>query len=394
MKQYSLKSFLLVLIIAAGLGSCTKEKGLNSNFKVFNLAKFRQNLISQIGSSAATQPRGYSFIINQNGLLADSVSAGVAAFNASNGSAIAMSTQTEINIASVTKMFTGIAVLQLIKERDITLKTKISNYLPAYWNANQAVKDLTFEELLSHSSGLTQSNTSWDSLRVTANRGLDNPLKPTDVYANSNFAVFRAIIPFMNDKATAVTQEGNLSQSNFESWMSAKYIEYMQENVFTPMGIGNAICSINPSKITSLAYSESNAVPAAINSTATGNWTETCGGGGYYLSTFNMAKAMAYIAQTTTLLDQNQKNEMDAKYLGWDNEDSPMTYAGRAYGKDGALRWDSNSSGVQDNGDAGLQTLVMKFPNNVELVLVINSIPGAYRSLSSFVRVAYDNAWE
>jgi D-alanyl-D-alanine carboxypeptidase len=125
MKQYSLKSFLLVLIIAAGLGSCTKEKGLNSNFKVFNLVKFRQNLISQIGSSAATQPRGYSFIINQNGLLADSVSAGVAAFNASNGSAIAMSTQTEINIASVTKMFTGIAVLQLIKERDITLKTKI-----------------------------------------------------------------------------------------------------------------------------------------------------------------------------------------------------------------------------------------------------------------------------
>ena len=98
MKQYSLKSFLLVLIIAAGLGSCTKEKGLNSNFKVFNLAKFRQNLISQIGSSAATQPRGYSFIINQNGLLADSVSAGVAAFNASNGSTIAMSTQTEINI--------------------------------------------------------------------------------------------------------------------------------------------------------------------------------------------------------------------------------------------------------------------------------------------------------
>ena len=49
---------------------------------------------------------------------------------------------------------------------------------------------------------------------------------------------------------------------------------------------------------------------------------------------------------------------------------------------------------MQDNGDAGLQTLVMKFPNNVELVLVINSIPGAYRSLSSFVRVAYDNAWE
>jgi D-alanyl-D-alanine carboxypeptidase len=392
--QSSLISILLLIILSAGQWSCNKEKGLNSNFKVFNRAKFRQNLINQIASSAATQPRGYSFIINQNGLLADSVSAGVAAFDASSGSPINMSTKTEINIASVTKMFTGIAVLQLIKERDITLTTKISNYLPAYWNASQAIKDLTFEQLLTHSSGLTQSNTSWDSLRATAGRGLDNPLKPADVYANSNFAIFRAIIPFMNDKADAVAKEALLSQANFETWMSSKYIEYMQDNVFTPMGISNAICNINPSRITAMAYSESNAVPAAINSTTTGNWTETCGGGGYYLSTFNMAKAMAYIAQTTTLLDQIQKNDMDAKYLGWDNEDSPMTYAGRAHGKDGALRWDSNSSGVQDSGDAGLQTLVMKFPNNVELVLVINSIPGAYRNLSTFVRVAYDNAWE
>lgn len=392
--QFSAKSIMLLLIVLTGLGSCTKEKGINSNSKVFNLAKFRQNLISQISSSASTQPRAYSFIINQNGLLADSVSFGIAAFDASSGSSLNMSTKTEINIASVTKMFTGVAVLQLIKARGISLTTKISTYLPAYWNANQAVKDLTFEELLTHSSGLTESNTSWDSIRVTAGRGLDDLTKPTDVYANINFAIFRAIIPFMNDKTDAVSKEGSLTQSDFESWMSSKYIEYMQNNVFTPMGISNAICNINPSRITSLAYSESNAVPAVINSTATGNWTETCGGGGYYLSTFNMAKAMAYIAQTTTILDQNQKNEMDAKYLGWDNEDSPMTYAGRAYGKDGALRWDSNSSGVQDNGDAGLQTLVMKFPNNVELVLVINSIPGAYRNLSSFVRVAYDNAWE
>jgi CubicO group peptidase (beta-lactamase class C family) len=395
MKNYfCFKSLLLLSILTIGILSCNKDKGINSNSKVFNRAKFRQNLISQISASAATQPRGYCFIINQNGLLADSVSAGVAAVDVSSGSTFNMSTKTEINIASVTKMFTGIAVLQLIKARGITLNTKISNYLPAYWNSKQAIKDLTFEELLTHSSGLTQSNTSWDSIRVTAGRGLDNSLKPADVYANVNFAIFRAIIPFMNDKADAVTNENNLSQSNFESWMSSKYIEYMQDNVFTPMGISNAVCSINPSKITSLAYSESNAVPAAINSTSTGDWTEICGGGGYYLSAYNLAKAMAYIAQTTTVLDQNQKNEMDAKYLGWDNEDSPMTYAGRANGKDGALRWDSNSSGVQDAGDAGLQTLVMKFPNNVELVLVINSIPGAYRNLASFVRVAYDNAWE
>jgi D-alanyl-D-alanine carboxypeptidase len=80
--------------------------------------------------------------------------------------------------------------------------------------------------------------------------------------------------------------------------------------------------------------------------------------------------------------------------MGWDNEDSPMTVAGQAYGKDGALWWDSNNNNVQDNGDAGLQTFVIKFPNGIELSLVINSIPGSnYRSLVTLVRNAYDNAW-
>jgi hypothetical protein len=386
---------VILFIVIAGLISCTKnDLGLNSNAKTFNVTKFRQNLVNQIASSAATQPRGYSFIINQNGVIADSVSFGTAATNASSGSAIPMTTKTEINIASVTKMFTGICAQQLIKAKGITLNTKIGTYLPAYWNAAQAVKDITFEQLLTHSSGLTQSSTSWDSIRTTCNRGLDNKNKPVDVYANINFAIFRAILPFLNDKADAVTNEVNMTQNDFEAWMSDEYLSIMQNNVFTPIGIGNALCSIDPSKVTSLAYSESNAVPAAINSTSTGDWTQICGGGGYYLSTFKLAQSMAVIAQTTTLLTQAQKNEMDNKYLGWDDEDSPMTYAGRAHGKDGALRWDSNNSGVQDAGDAGLQTLVMKFPNSVQLVLVINSIPGSYRNLAGFVRVAYDNAWE
>lgn len=72
-----------------------------------------------------------------------------------------------------------------------------------------------------------------------------------------------------------------------------------------------------------------------------------------------------------------------------------MTYAGRAYAKDGALRWDSNNNGVApDAGDAGFQTLVMKFPNGVELALAINSLPGFWRGMSKMAADAYDDAWE
>jgi hypothetical protein len=84
---------------------------------------------------------------------------------------------------------------------------------------------------------------------------------------------------------------------------------------------------------------------------------------------------------------------MDSKYLGWDTNDSRMTYAGRSYGKGGALRWDNDGNGI-DPGDAGLQTLIMKFPNKVELALAINSLSGSWRSLSGMAAVAYDAAWE
>lgn len=385
----------LVLIIVAGSFSCKKENiTLNSNAKVFSVAQFKTNLQIQITNSAATQPRGYSFVINKDGNWVDTTSFGSASINAAGGGFNKMHVNQEINIASVTKTLTGIAVLQLIKSigNGVTVKSKIGEWLPVYWNAKQAVKDLTFEELMTHSSGLAESNTGYDSLKATVARGLDNPAKPVDVYANINFALFRVMIPYMRDKAAATAKENSMLPGNaagFENWLSLEYIDYMQDKVFTPVGINNATCK--PSLNSAQAFSESNGV--GIASANLNDWTNTCGGGGYFLSVMEMARVMAYLSHTYTLLDKDQRKLMDDKFMGWDNEDSPMTVAGQAYGKDGALFWDSNNNGIQDNGDAGLQTFVIKFPNGIELSLVINSIPGNFRNLVTLVRNSYNNAW-
>ena len=111
------------------------------------------------------------------------------------------------------------------------------------------------------------------------------------------------------------------------------------------------------------------------------------------MSAMEMARFMAYLSHTTNLLDYTQRSLMDSKNLGWDDDDSPMTVAGKSHGKGGALWTDSNNSGTQDNGDAGLQTMVIKFPNNIELSMAINSIPGQYRTMGTFVGNAYNNAW-
>jgi D-alanyl-D-alanine carboxypeptidase len=42
----------------------------------------------------------------------------------------------------------------------------------------------------------------------------------------------------------------------------------------------------------------------------------------------------------------------------------------------------------------GLRTLIMKFPNKVELALAINSTDeGAKRNINTIVQTAYNNAW-
>lgn len=390
MKQLFNTTCLLLLI--CGFTACKKDK-LALHSKTFNLQKFSANLKTQITASESTQPEGYSFIINRDGQIADSFSFGIAYKNSAAGNGAWHANQ-EINIASVTKAFTAMAVFQLLKKNNLKVTDSIGNWLPAYFNASTAIRNTSFEKLMTHSSGILESSTSYDSIIAIVRRPLANPSRPFNQYSNVNFAIFRIIIPFLRDKSSATSQEASMIPANpdgYEKWLSGQYIGYMQQNVFTPAGLGTTNCK--PSLNTAQAFSEPSNVTQSVANL--NDWTEVCGGGGYFMSVREMAQVMAYLAHSTALLDFNQKQLMDSKYMGWDISDSRMTYAGRAYGKNGALRWDSNNNGVApDQGDAGLQTLVMKFPNAVELALAINSLPGQWRSLSGMAAVAYDGAWE
>jgi len=60
---------------------------------------------------------------------------------------------TKFNIASITKMFTAVAALQLFEQGKIALKKPIGEYLPNY--PNKIVRDsVTVHQLLTHTSGL------------------------------------------------------------------------------------------------------------------------------------------------------------------------------------------------------------------------------------------------
>ncbi len=361
-----------------------KREGILSNSKVFNVELFKQNLQIGLGN-----PVGYTIVIAQGGQLADSATFGIGAINAAAGTTIRPSIYHDINIASVTKSFTAMAVIKLMESRGQLMNFPINLWLPNSWPKHGDVQAITFEQLLSQTSGIRMASTSYDSLKFLVANPVTAP--KTYSYANANFGLFRIILPKLWDANIFNQQEASLSATDFEDWIDQRYIELMNQLVFAPAGIGNVNCSIDPNVTTIQAFSET---PNGIfNPQSFGDWTNRSGGGGFYLSTAEMAQVMSYLANTSSILTQSQKNAMDQNLYGWDPNDVFNTNYGRVYGKDGALFLDLNNDNGLSLGDAGLQTWVGKFPNKVELAMTVNSVGGSFRSLAQIARQAYEDAW-
>ena len=65
------------------------------------------------------------------------------------GSKTAMSPETSIHLASISKTFTGMAALKLWEQHKLDLKAPVTKYVP-----NFPYTEVTIEQLLSHRSGL------------------------------------------------------------------------------------------------------------------------------------------------------------------------------------------------------------------------------------------------
>ncbi|TWI86382.1 CubicO group peptidase (beta-lactamase class C family) [Chitinophaga japonensis] len=369
------------LVIAAGLGisSCKKDLPIKSNDKVFKVALFKQGLQEQLAGA-----RGYQFIINQDGRWVDSAVYGIGGFDRAGNTFPAM-VESEVNIASVTKTFTAVAALKLLAQNGLTIEDQIADWLPEKWSKNSAITTLKFRELLTHSSGIYEGGTSWSSLKNVVGGPLDGP--KIDTYANANLALFRAMIPKLADKNTFSIKENELSADAFDQWMQDEYVKRMNSLVFNPAGT-SAVCVPDPKKTTNMLMNEA---PESLAGYTEGDWTPFSGGGGFFMSTVQMARMMAYLVHSDAVIDDATRAIMDTqrpgKYrIGW-NRIFAVT-GGTALAHGGGLTRPANGM------DVSLQTMIVKLPNKVELALSINSMPkGVPRPINTIVQTAYNNAW-
>jgi hypothetical protein len=297
---------------------------------------------------------------------------------------IAMLPDLPTNIASVSKTLTTIGVLRSLARHNISLDSPISPYLWSTWHQGPNINTITFRDLLTHRSGFREScggnQTTFPILEQQINQGVQLSDKQNASYNNCNFAIFRELLPFM---------EGQVYTSNAVNgapwtWSANFYVNYMNANVFAPVGIPARTCAPPPSgdywNILSYPYPAGSA-----HGTDWGDWTLACGGGGWNLSAGDLEKIFTDVAKGGRLLTAQERDEMFTGYLGWDN----------------AVRNDCPSPNVCKNGDLAnsnesVWTYAGVFKCNVPVVAVVNSaLPSPYQGGSDIVGLvsqAYSNA--
>lgn len=158
---------------------------------------------------------------------------------------LAASDTTLFRIASITKVFTALAVLQQRDEGRLGLDDPVSEHLPWFKLENSdEMPDVTIRHLLTHTSGLPTNSAATDFNRMTS---------PTAEVA-------RSVLPDQRLLFAPGSSE-NYSNLGFailgqilESVSGRSYRDYMASNVFGPLGLDRTMAHPTPELPQAIGY--------------------------------------------------------------------------------------------------------------------------------------------
>jgi hypothetical protein len=276
------------------------------------------------------------------------------------------------NPASVSKVITAIAVLQLLEKKNISIHDPIYLYLPKSWNIPASVKKITYADLLSHKSGIrsTLGNTNADA-KTTIQAGVDTNLIGQYQYNNINFSICRILVAYLDGYTPAVP-----TMDPDEIEVSDRFRNYLQKNIFDQVPIKDVLFK-PPMNYSTMFY------PFPAGSTPGYDFadcTTTAGPLGIYLSTQELSDLFFHLNVSTNLLSANMKQQMHDYLLGWDPV--PPIGGDSVQAKNGMLP-------LPFNGKPGVWTTIIQFKNGLQVFLMFNG----YRWVYTPVENAYDSSW-
>jgi CubicO group peptidase (beta-lactamase class C family) len=362
---------LLSLSLFFSQTACEKIPIPCSGNDCFDIDQFAENMNQQLNGQV-----GYAYAIYYQGQLQKFRSDGYSRTPVDGGELFAPNFR--MNVASISKTLTAIAVLQLLDQNNLSLNSSISPWLPNGWVVGPNVSGLTFQDLLTHNTGFRSdpndcsnnfSPLDYNTLRDKVRDGIDLADK-TPCYQNINFALFRIIIPRLNGYQPPFG-------TNAAQGYAQAYVSYLQQHIMEPLTIWNAECK-SPQDHPVYCYPFPHNGIAGVDP---GDWTLISGGGGWNLAVTELGRIISSLDQDQQLLSTNMKNQMFGQLLGC--YQTASTY-GDMFHHNGGLGY---GTGVP-NKDAGLASCYYRYPNEVVAVLYINSAPQPM-----FINTIMENAW-
>ena len=345
-------------------------------------------LKARIESSLAKNggPAGWSYSISKAGQDVGGNAGGFARRPNDNNNipgGIAFTQGTRIQLMSVTKPITAIAIVRALDAAHVPVDAPVANYLPTSWVKGEGFKPgsqtpVTFRHLLTHTSGVLQEfedknndistwGNRWSSLQPLVANGSTPDEEAGEQYKNANYALLRVILPKLWSLAdgpkTAVTEANH----------GYRYLSYVNTRILAPAGIAETSCWDTNDFANTYAY---NTASLNLGGQALGYPIETqneCGGhAGLFLSSRELVKLTAKLRESTAILSASARAEMFDGRLGW------STGSNRPE-KGTANVWFHAGDGYYDQGRE-LHTCVMNAPQQYQLSLVMNSNrPGGKR---------------
>jgi hypothetical protein len=292
----------------------------------------------------------------------------------------------QMHVASVSKLMTAMAMMVLFLDHKLerapiiqrrgpiiqslhpSWDAAISTYLPDYWQKGPNIGNITFLNLLQHTSGLSTPPTpvnfqSIQSAIAAGSNGLG-----TYNYQNVNYALCRILLPVI---------DGDIDQSADPSIWDNKtqtaYATYLQAKVFQPSSVVGATLDAQPKFALAYRGDPADTEPGwDSGGNPGGNLAEFCGCDGWYLSVNQLLDVMGEFRRGGGILPSVDAQAMLDIGFGVDpltTNSAPLpaalpTPAGNVYCKPGD--WHN------DNGQ-DLQTLAYFLPEDMELAVFVNS---------------------
>jgi hypothetical protein len=425
MTQYF--SFIGLLGIAVSLAGCpSSDIVVCDPVDCISEQQFSNNIVS----SLQTSPGVAGYVVYVGGL--PPVYAGYAVLS-DNPPSLSILPSNLANIESISKMLTTFAVLQSLKNNNISLDSPIYPYLYSDWQSLAGVgiapnllgPQVTFRDFLTHRSGWAADNngggcggpsTSYAILKAKIQLSTIPQAQGSNAaagqYSNCNFAIFRELLPQMEG-----TSINSITDDNKRALASAQfYNEYVNTNVRIAAGIpGMWSCTpvSDPSTAINyqiLSYPTPNGpgltppyVPplSAIPSANWGDYFLLCGAGGWNLSASDIVLLFNSLGQVLTPdLQAELFNRSSPNFpgLGWDNtvgncpgsNTSGKTYYWCKNGGEGYPPACGAGQTCAPCPGCGIETFVGLFKcNAVTVVVFVNSpLP---QNITTLVTTAFNN---